>query len=531
MQVAHKTIGQVFHEVSKTHQMKEALLDLGTGARYTYALLEWEVDRIARGLVGLGIGKGGNVVLWAPNVSEWIVAQLAVASIGAVLVPLNPGADEKDLHYILDQTGAKVIIMAKGLDGEEFIEMIWVELHRLSGLEHIVVLGTDSFPDTINWPELGSRGQEIDDEEIEKIRANTTPEDPVAIMYTSGTTGKPKGVVVDHLGLINKSLCSMERQGLGPEDRICLFFPLYHMFGNTCIALTGLLAGASIIIPSKEFEPYSILSAIAKEQCTAVYGSPSMFSALIDHPQFEQKAWACVRKGIIGGAPCPAPLMERLVNELGISGLKVGYGITEASSWVTMTRDEDPVDVRISTIGCPLPCNEVKIVDMETGQTCPPGEKGELCTRGFLMKGYYKMPGATAAAIDPEGWFHTGDLAVMDENGYVTLVGRIKEIIRRGDGTEIIPGEVEEILYLLPEVRQAQVFGFNDRDGNTRIGAFVKLKKDSTLDVETIRQRLASELSAEKVPEYIKIVDSFPTTKSGKIQKFRLAQLAAQQWG
>jgi len=530
MRVVYKTIGQIFHEVSKANQMKEAILDLATGTRYNYALLEWEVDRIARGLLALGIGKGDNVVLWAPNVSEWIVAQLAVASIGAVLVPLNPGADEKGLHYILDQTGAKAILMAKGLDGQEFIEMIWVELYRLSQLEHIIVLGTEAFPDTISWPELGLRGEEIDDQKIDNIRADISPEDPVAIMYTSGTTGKPKGVVVDHLGLINKSLCSIERQGLGPEDRICLFFPLYHMFGNTCIALTGLLAGASIVIPSKDFEPSLVLSAITKEQCTAIYGSPNMFSALIDHPRFDQKAWGCVRKGIIGGAPCPAPLMERLVNELGISGLKVGYGITEASSWVTMTRDEDPIEVRISTIGFPLPCNEVKIVDLDTGQTCKPGYKGELCTRGFLMKGYYKMPGATAAAIDSQGWFHTGDLATMDENGYVTLAGRLKEIIRKGDGTEVLPGEVEEVLYLLPEVSQAQVFGFDDKDGKTRIGAFIRVKENSALDIETIRHRLASELSGEKVPEYIKIVDSFPTTKSGKIQKFRLAQLAARDW-
>ena len=531
MEIVSETIGQSFKKIAEKYRTAEILLHLETGVRYTYDLLAWDVDRIGRGLLALGIGKGDNVALWAPNVPEWIVAQLAIASIGAVAVPVNPGADQEDLHHILDQTEAKAIIMAKGLDEGEFIEMILAEQSRVSNLEHIIVFGEAPFPGTMSWAELGARGEEISTEQLEKMTAGISPEDPVAIMYTSGTTGKPKGVVLDHLGLINKSLCAMERQGLEPNDRICLFFPLYHMFGNTCIALTGLLAGSSIVIPSKDFEPASILSAIAKEQCTAIYGSPSMFSALLEHPEFNEKAWASVKKGIVGGAPCPAPLMERLVNELGISGLEVGYGITEASSWVTMTKQDDPIDLRVSTIGYPLPCSEVKIVDPETGERCKSGEKGELCTKGFLMKGYYRMPGATKAAIDDEGWFHTGDLGIMDENGYVKLVGRLKEVIRKAGGIEILPAEIEEVLYLLSDVSQAQVFGFNDKTGKTLIAAFVKVKEGSSLQVETIRKMLASELSGEKIPDYIKIVEDFPVTKSGKIQKFRLAQMAVEQWG
>ena len=530
METVRKTIGQAFREIAERNQRRDALVHLQEGVQYNYGLLGWEVDRISRGLMSLGVNKGDNVALWAPNVPEWIVANLAIVSIGAVVVPINPGVDQQDLHHILDQTEAKVIIMAKGQD-DEFVDMVSDEEGKLNNLQHIVLFGDISFPGTITWSELGARGETVPLDEFERVVAEVNPEDPVAIMYTSGTTGKPKGVVLDHHSLINKSLCAMDRQGLGPEDKICLFFPLYHMFGNTCIALTALLAGSSIVMPSADFDPSQILSAIAREECTAVYGSPSMFSALVEHPEFKKKTWACVKKGVIGGAPCPAPLMERLVDEIGITGLVVGYGITEASSWVTMTRPDDPVDLRISTIGLPLPCNEVKIISPDSGEICSPGEKGELCTKGFLMKGYYKMPGATKAAIDAEGWFHTGDLAIMDEQGYVRLVGRIKEAISKDNGIQILPAEIEEVLYFLPDVSHAEVFGFKDRSGKTLVGAFVKPRTGANLSIDKIRELLEAHLSKEKIPDYIKVVDGFPVTKSGKIQKFKLSQIASDQWG
>jgi len=523
-----KTIGQALEEMASQYQGNEALVHQESGLRYTYGLMAWEIDRIARGLLALGIRKGDRVALWAPNVPGWVVAQLALAMVGAIMVPINPASEQGEIHHILSQTDSKAIIMSRGQDDEEFINMISDEKDKLGCIEYVIVLGETSYPDTILWAELAARGDEVGAEELAKAKEEVQPEDPVAIMYTSGTTGKPKGVVLDHLGLVNKSLCAAQRLELGPHDRSCLFFPLYHMFGNTCIALTTLLVGGSIVIPGIDFDPSSILSTIANERCTAVFGSPSMFSALVEDPAFRMKGLETVNKGIVGGAPCPHKLMERLVNDIGITGLVVGYGITEASSWITMTHPNDPIEMRVTTIGRPLPCNDVKVTDPETGEDVGQGAIGELCTKGFLMKGYYKMPAATAACVDREGWFHTGDLATVDEKGYVRMVGRLKEVINK-DGVEIYPAEVEEVIYGLPQVAEAQVFGFTGKDGKTRIGACIRLKKGTHMGTGEIRDRIRAGLEPEKLPEFIKIVDEFPVTKSGKVQKFKLAEMATRE--
>jgi fatty-acyl-CoA synthase len=328
-------------------------------------------------------------------------------------------------------------------------------------------------------------GEEVDDAALGERERGGSPENPVAIMYTSGTTGKPKGVVLDHLGLINKSLCSTGRQGLDHEDRLCLFFPLYHMFGNTCIALSGMLLGATIIMPCLVFDPHRVLKTLHKEKCTAIYGSPSMIIALLDHPEFQKKAWNTVRKGILGGAPCPMELMKRLVTGVGVSHITVAYGITETSSWITMTHPEDPLERRVSTIGTPLECNQVKIVDPRTGEDLPANCQGELCIKGLLMKEYYKMPAATFAAIDREGWFHSGDLGEMDEKGYVRITGRLKDVIIR-EGVEIYPTELEEVIYELSEISEVQVFGFLHPDKGQEVAAWLKLREGSGLSIERL---------------------------------------------
>jgi fatty-acyl-CoA synthase len=348
-------------------------------------------------------------------------------------------------------------------------------------------------------------------------------------MYTSGTTGKPKGVILDHVGLVNKSLFSTRRQCLDSRDRLCLFFPLFHMFGNTCITLAGLIQGASIIMPCRTFEPSRILAAIDTEQCTAIYGSPSMLIALIDHPEFEPGRWKTLRKGTIGGSPCPVELMKRLVQEIGISDITVAYGITEASSWITMTRPDDPLDRRVSTIGTALECNEVKILDPVTGDDLPPNTPGELCTRGFLMKGYYRMPAATASVIDREGWFHSGDMGVMDERGYVKITGRLKDVIVR-DGLEIYPSELEETLYRAPGVSEVQVFGFPHPERGHEVAAWVRPKEGARVSLEGLTQFAKENLSEEQQPHYFKAVTEFPMTRSGKVQKFKLAEMAKKEY-
>jgi fatty-acyl-CoA synthase len=528
MQIVEKTLGQVVEEVAQRVPNNEALIHTEAGARFTYSLLSWEVERVARGLIAMGIQKGERVALWAPNVPEWIVAQLAVIRTGAVYVPVDPGAGAEELAYILGQSDSKAVIVAKGTDDEERLDTILAVKDRLNGLEQIVLVAAETHPEMFPWAELAARGEDVDPSVLRERESEIVPGDPVAIMYTSGTTGFPKGVVLDHLGLLNRSLASLKRQGLTSEDRLCLFFPLYHMFGNTCIGLTGLLAGAALVMPCLVFDPEKILKTIPKESCTAVYGSPSMIIGLLSHPRFKKKHWQSVTKGIVGGSPCPVELMKKLVQEVGVSGLTVACGMTEASSWITMTHPADPLDRRINTIGTPLECNQVKVVNPATGEDLPSGSRGELCVKGLLMKGYHRMPAATTAVLDREGWFHSGDLAEMDEQGYVKLTGRMKDTIVRG-GIEIHPAELEEVLYELPEIKEAQVFGFLHPQKGQRVAAWIRLKPKALLTEEAVLSYLKRKLGKSKVPDQVKFVSRFPTTRSGKVQKFKLAEKARME--
>jgi fatty-acyl-CoA synthase len=477
----------------------------------------------------MGIEPGDRVALWAPNIPEWIVAQLALCKIGAIFVPVDPGATLKDLQYLLDQSKSKAIIMARGLEEDEYIDIILEARDQAHSLEHIILIARESRPGVVLWTELLGMADDPDSQSLEQRETLVSPEDPVAIMYTSGTTGAPKGVVLDHLGLINKSLASAKRQGLTGEDRLCLFFPLYHMFGNTCIALTGLLAEATLVMPCLAFDPPKVLKAIYKEKATAVYGTPSMILALLDHPEFKSKRWASVKRGIIGGAPCPMELMKRLSQGVGVSDIVVAYGMTETSSWITMTHPDDPPGTRASTIGTALECNQVKIVNSATGRTIPPNTQGELCVKGLLMKGYYKMPAATASAIDKQGWFHSGDLGMIDEKGYVKITGRLKDVILRA-GVPIYPAEVEEILYGLPEVLEVQVFGFPHENLGHEVAAWIKLKKGAKLTLDDLVRYAKRKIDKAKAPHHFKLVKEFPMTRSGKVQKFKLEEMAKKEY-
>jgi fatty-acyl-CoA synthase len=525
----NKTIGKILEGVNQKYPEHDALIHTEIGVRYNYSLLFWEVDRLALGLSKLGIEKGDKVALWAHNIPEWVLAMLALAQMGAVLVPIDPGMGKEDLYFVLEQSECKAMIIAEGLEGEEYMDTALYARDSIPFLKTIVVIGNQSRPGTVPWDELTAMGAEVEASVLRGRKEDIRPEDPVAIMYTSGTTGRPKGVVLDHMGLINKSMFSTERQGITHEDRLCLFFPLFHMFGNTCIALAGLLRGAALIMPSRTFEPLKVLKDIYNEKCTALYCSPSMLISLLDHPEFRKKMWKRVAKGIIGGAPCPMELMKRLVEEIGVSDITVGYGITETASWVTMTLPDDPLDLRVSTIGVPLGCNEVKIVDPSTGEDLAPNRQGELCTRGFLMKGYYNMPAATAASLDRDGWFHTGDLGEMDEKGYFRITGRLKDVIVR-EGMEIYPVEVEEVIYKMPEVSEAQVFGFPHLEKGQEVAAWVTVKEGSHLSPTALAAHVKDHLDEKRLPHYFKIVADFPMTRSGKIQKFRLAEMAQEEY-
>lgn len=529
MDSVQKAIPHAFGDVVRQYPDRDALIHTDAEVRYTYSLFSWEVARAARGLIRLGIERGDRVALWAANLPEWIVAQMALIRIGAIYVPVDPAGDPESLRFILGQSGARAVIMARGLGDEEHLETILTVKGDLPSLENLILLSAEPHPEAVLWGEVLSMGEDLDSRFLQEREMEIDPGDAVAIMYTSGTTGNPKGVVLDHLGLVNKSLSSAARQGLTPEDRLCLFFPLFHMFGNTCIALTGLLSGSALVMPCPSFDPDKILGAIHKERCTAIYGSPSMMVALLEHPRFNKKRWQGVSKGIVGGASCPAELMRRLVRDVGVSGITNGYGSTEASSWITMTHPEDTLEKKISTIGKPLECNEVKIIDPATGEDLPLDRQGEICARGFLMKSYYEMPGATSKAIDEEGWFHSGDLGTVDEKGYFRITGRIKDMIVR-EGVEIHPTEVEELIYAMPGVLEVQVFGFHHPVKGQEAAAWIRLKPGAELTEAEVLHFLRGKMHGEKVPGHVKFVSKYPTTPSGKVQKRKLAEMAEREY-
>jgi len=519
-EITLKTIGQLLNDVASEYPNNAALVQSDLNIRQTYNLFLSEINTVARGLIKIGIKMGDRVVLWSPNSPEWIISQMALAKIGALVVPVDHGAGKEELRYITEQSQSRSIIMAKELELDRELK---------ETLKNTIVINEKRYHGMTSWHELKEMGDSVDLKILAQRENEVTPNNAVAIMYTSGTTGKPKGVVLDHRGLVNKSVFSALRQGLNNLDRLCLFFPLFHMFGNTCIVLAGLIKGASIIMPCATFEPSKILSAINDEKCTAIYGSPSMLISLIDHAEFDPENWRSLSKGTIGGAPCPIELMRKLVEQIGISDITVAYGITEASSWITMTKPGDPLDIRVSTIGSALECNEIKILDPATGEDLPPHSQGELCTRGFLMKEYYNMPAATASVIDKQGWFHTGDLGEMDENGYVKITGRLKDVIVR-EGVEIYPTELEEIIYKLPGISEVQVFGFPHPEKGQEIAAWVKIKGGAQVSLESLKQYVKNAVSKENEPDYYKLVTEFPMTRSGKVQKFKLAEMAKKEY-
>jgi fatty-acyl-CoA synthase len=354
-------------------------------------------------------------------------------------------------------------------------------------------------------------------------------DDVVTLLYTSGTTGAPKGVMSTHYGILNTTLASAENQKLTGSDRLCLSVPLSHMFGCVCITLAAVIKGATLIIPSETFEPRRILEAIEKERCTAIYGSPSAFIALMEDPKYQSFDLKSLRTGIMGGAQCPMEVMKKVVDEMGVKEIVIGYGLTESSSWITETRTDDPLELRVSSVGKPLPNVELKIIDTGSGQEVPAGTSGEICARGLNMKGYYKMPAATANAIDPQGWLHSGDLGYTDESGYVRTTGRLKEVINKG-GEVIYPTEVEEVLFSHSKISNVQVFGVPDKRLGEEVAAWIKLEEGASLTMDEISQYCKGKLPNSYLPQYIKFVNSFPMTPLGKIQKFKMREIAIKEY-
>jgi fatty-acyl-CoA synthase len=535
-EIERSTIGHWLNQIARTRAEEEALAHHQRGVRYTYRELMTHSGRLARGLLSLGLQRGDPVALWGPNRPEWVLAQVALARIGSVLTALDPGYGPEELRYALSLAGVKAVLTAEGPDGS-YLEMLRTLApdffgerppgeKNLPALRSIITFSHTGSP-LPSFRELADWGERVSPSQLRGREDSLEPEDPLMLLFTSGTTGKPKGVILDHLGILNKSLASTERMNITAEDRLCLFFPLFHMLGNTCICLSGLIRGAALVIPSDQFSPPEVVTALVEERLTAIYGSPSMFLAVLETPEFGRFQPGTLRTGIVGGAPCPLALMERIVAEMGVRELAIAYGITEAYSWVTQTLPDDPLELRSSTIGKALPHGEVKIVDPLTGEDLPDGRPGEICTRGLLMKGYFQNPEATARVIDREGWYHTGDLGTRDAQSYFRITGRLKDVIVR-EGREILPTEVEDGVYLLPGVALVQAFGVPHEVLGEKVAVWVKAKEGVALTEEAIRDHCRRQLAEALRPDYIRLVDDFPMTRSGKMQKFKMREMMVE---
>ena len=505
-----KTIPQVFDETVQQRGSRTAIISRHQKRHLSYEQLRSEVQRTAAGLWGRGVRPGDRVGVWASNCAEWVYLQLATARLGAVLVNVNPAYRARELRYILDKSRMKAIFLRERDARTNYLELL-NEARAYTPLAHAVLLDSDS------WDHMIEQG-------TEPLAYAGDPDEVVSIQYTSGTTGSPRGVLLTHRNLVNNAYLVGRVLKWTAEDRLAMSVPLYHCFGCVMGSLACVVFGATLVLPSEQFDPLATLEAVDKERCTTIYGVPTMFIAELEHPEFPNYDMSSLRTGIMAGAPCPVELMKRVINEMNCREITIAYGQTEASPVITQSSTDDSLEVRVSTVGQAMPCTEVKIVRRSDGEIAEAGEQGELCCRGYLvMKGYDGDAEATARAIDEHGWLHTGDLATMRKDGNFRITGRLKEMIIRG-GENIYPREIEEFLHGHPKVADAYVLGVPDARLGERVAAWIRLKPSEVADQDEIRAYCRGKIAHFKVPEYIRFVDSFPMTVTGKVQKFVMRQ-------
>lgn len=531
------TLGQVLRRTAQRHAARDALVCPHAGVRYTWAEFDAAVDRAARALVGLGFRRGDHFGVWSTNWPEWVVLQFATARVGVVLVTINPAYRPAELEYALAQSEVRGLALIEGYKKSNFHEMLAgvcpelaaaapgeLKCAKFPRLKWIVQMRGTALPGSLTWQEFEQAGEQVAQSDLAAIDAQLDQHDPINLQYTSGTTGNPKGAMLTHRNLALNAYYAGERQRLTERDRICMPVPLYHCFGCVLGATNAVTNGAAMILPSETFSVEAVLDAIEQEKCTSVYGVPTMFIAEFEHPTYPQRDTSSLRTGIMAGSPCPIELMKRVVREMGASEITICYGLTEASPLITTTSVDDSLEHRVGTVGLPLPGVEVKILDRETGADLPDDASGELCCRGHnVMLGYYNLPEQTAAAIDADGWLHTGDMALRQPDGYYRITGRFKDLIIRG-GENIAPREIEELLYQHPHVEDVQVVGVPDRKYGEEVAAWVKLRNGAQVGEEEIRDFCRARLAHFKTPRYVKFVDGFPTTVTGKIQKFKIRE-------
>jgi fatty-acyl-CoA synthase len=513
------TIGDNFDRTVKAFSDLDALVDRPSGRRWTYRELALDVRALALGLLELGIGKGDRVGIWSPNRPEWTLTQYATAKIGAILVNINPAYRSHELEYVLNQAGVRLLVAAEKFKTSDYAGMIEDVRSRCPRLDHVVLLGGES------WNSLQDKGRQANSSALDRIELSA--DDPINIQYTSGTTGFPKGATLSHHNILNNGFFVGELCNYTEADRICIPVPFYHCFGMVMGNLAATSHGACMVIPGPSFEPKATLEAVQAERCTSLYGVPTMFIAELAERDFADYDLSSLRTGIMAGSPCPVEVMKQVIERMGMAEVSICYGMTETSPVSTQTRADDSIERRVSTVGRVGPHLEVKIVDPETGLTVPRGTPGELCTRGYsVMLGYWEQPDKTAGAIDAARWMHTGDLAVMNGEGYVNITGRIKDMVIRG-GENIYPREIEEFLYTHPDILDAQVIGVPDERYGEELMAWIRMRDNAApLTAESLREYCSGKLAHYKIPRYVHIVDDFPMTVTGKIRKVEMREKA-----
>ncbi|ASB90196.1 AMP-binding protein [Bacillus sonorensis] len=524
-----QTIGSLLKSAADRFPHREAVVYSELDLRYSYQELFEETAKIAKGLMALGIQKSEHVAIWASNIPEWILLQFATARIGAVLVTVNTSYQARELEYLLEHSDSTTLFLMDGYKGTSYIDMI----HSITGnqealpkLERLVYLGHGETPENmISFADLSKKGEFISDDALFERERSLSPDDVINMQYTSGTTGFPKGVMLTHYNIVNNAAIVADRMGLTNRDRLCIPVPLFHCFGCVLSTLACVSAGAAML-PIIEFKAETVLQTVEQERCTGLQGVPTMFIAELSHPHFADYDLSSLRTGIMAGSPCPKEVMKKVMKQMNLTDITIAYGQTESSPVITQTTITDTIERRVETVGKVHPHVEIKIIDPETGRALGPHEQGELCTRGYLvMKGYYKMEEATRKAIDKDGWLHTGDLAEMDQDGYVRITGRLKDMIVRG-GENIYPREIEEFLYEHEDIVDVQVVGVPDEKYGEKTAAFIKCKPGKTLSLEDVRTFCKGQLSYYKIPEYVFQLDEYPLTASGKVQKYILRDWA-----
>jgi fatty-acyl-CoA synthase len=535
------TVGSLLDDMARRYPDNEALVYPERGLCYSYKQFNDSCHQIAKGLLRLGIKKGDNIAIWAYNVPEWVLLQFASAKIGAILVTVNTSYKSAELEYILSQSDSTSLFMVGSFKDTNYIEALAgvapelatseagkLASAKLPYLKNVIFIGQETPAGMFNFASITKMGEVVPDSELNAIEATLDCHETINMQYTSGTTGFPKGVMLTHHNLVNNGFNIGECMKFTEKDRLCIPVPFFHCFGCVLGVMVCVTHG-SAMVPVEIFDPLKVLQTIEKERCTAVHGVPTMFIAELEHPEFSKFDLSSMRTGIMAGSVCPIEVMKRAVKDMHVTEITSVYGQTESSPGITQTRTEDSIELRVATVGRALPDAEVKIIDIESGATLPPGKQGELCARGYMvMKGYYKMPEETAKVIDVDGWLHTGDLAIMDENGYCKITGRIKQMIIRG-GENIYPREIEEFLYTHPKVSDIQVYGVPDRKYGEQIMAAIILKKGTVMSEDEVRDFCRDKIANYKIPKYVKFVDGYPMTASGKIQKFKMREMAIKE--